>query len=237
MSIHGAIRELADQMGVDYFGVADLAPAHAFIREQGGDRIAEFPLAVSLGIGLLHPIVDQLPNRAERGVAIDYRHHGYDVVNLRLDRAASRIGSRLQRAGHRVLPVPASRILDQDKLCGSFPHKLGAHLAGLGWIGKSCLLVTPDNGPRVRWATVLTDAPLTVTGGPMEERCDTCEECVTACPVNAFTGRNFRADEPREMRYDASKCDRYFVKLIEKDPEVAVCGMCLYSCPYGKTAE
>ncbi len=37
-------------------------------------------------------------------------------------------------------------------------------MAGLGRIGKSCLLITPEAGPRVHWATVLTDAPMQVTG-------------------------------------------------------------------------
>ena len=43
---------------------------------------------------------------------------------------------------------------------GHLSHKLVAHLAGLGRIGRSCLLLTPGAGPRVRLATVLTNAPL-----------------------------------------------------------------------------
>jgi epoxyqueuosine reductase QueG len=104
----------------------------------------------------------------------------------------------------------------------------------LGWIGKSCLLITPDMGPRVRWATVLTDAPLIKTGEPMPEHCGDCKECVDICPVHAFTGQPFRENQPREIRYDASKCDRYFAMMREKDAELAVCGLCLYVCPYGK---
>jgi epoxyqueuosine reductase QueG len=33
-------------------------------------------------------------------------------------------------------------------------------LAGLGWIGKSCSLISPHFGPRLRLVTVLTNAPL-----------------------------------------------------------------------------
>jgi len=66
--------------------------------------------------------------------------------------------------------------------------------------------------------------------------CGECEECVRACPVGAFTGRDFQPDEPREARFDAAACDRYFKSLKQKG-RVAVCGMCLYICPHGMKQE
>ncbi len=234
MELEPRVKELADQMGVDYLGVADLFPAREAILEQGGQLIASYPRAISVGIALLQTIVDELPGRAERAVAISYRHHAYEVVNQRLDMIASCLGSLLQKAGHRALPISATKQVDDERLCASFSHKLAAHLAGLGWIGKSCMLVTPTRGPRVRWTTVLTDAPLRITGSPTEERCEDCVQCVEICPVRAFTGEAFREGEPREARYDAAKCKRYFSQLKQKDPDAAVCGMCLYVCPYGR---
>lgn len=228
------IRELADSMGADFFGVAELAPARDAILSQGGEVIGAFPRAISIGIALPHPIVDQLPRRQERAVAINYRHHGYDVINQRLDLITSRLASVLQRESHKALPIPASKRIDGERICGAFSHKMGAHLAGLGWIGRSCLLITPEVGPRVRWATVLTNAPFFATGRSMEERCGECRECVDICPVRAFTGKSFREEEPREVRYDAGKCDRYLEAMKKKDPELAVCGMCLYVCPHGR---
>jgi epoxyqueuosine reductase QueG len=228
------IRETAETSGADYCGVADLSRAHEAILAQGGPLIAAFPRAVSVGIILPHAIVDQLPQRADRAVAVSYRHHAYDVINQRLDLLVSQVSSKLQSEGFHALPIPASKRVDNDRICAAFSHKLAAHLAGLGWIGKSCLLVTPEAGPRVRWATVLTDAPLPVTGRPMEERCRGCDRCVEICPVQAFTGAAFRESEPREKRYDAGKCDRYFGEMRAKDPDVAVCGLCLFVCPFGK---
>jgi len=228
------ITKIAETWGADFYGVADLSSAHDAILAQGGPLIAAFPRAISFGIVLPHSIVDQLPDRADRAVAVSYRHHAYDVVNERLDLLVSRVGSMLQREGHRALPIPASKRVDDERICAAFSHKLAAHLAGLGWIGKSCLLVTPGEGPRVRWATVLTDAPLSITGEPMEEGCSSCNQCVEICPVHAFTGAAFRASEPREERYDAGKCDRYFGAMRAKDAAMAVCGLCLYVCPYGR---
>jgi epoxyqueuosine reductase len=234
MDLENKLFDSAMTWGADYFGVADLTPARDTILEQGETEIAEYPRSISIGIALFHPIVNQLLRRPDRMVAVSYRSHCYDVINVRLDQIISRLSSVLQREGHRAFPVPASKRVDDDRICAIFSHKLSAHLAGLGWVGKNCLLITPDMGPRVRWATVLTDAPLAATGRPMDERCGDCRECVDICPVRAFTGQPFREEEPRSARFDAGKCDRYFSKMKEKDAETAVCGLCLYTCPYGR---
>ncbi len=232
-NLNQQLRNLASINGVDYFGIADLSQAYAAILEQGGSFMASFPFSISIGISLLNPIVELLPQRNEKAVRVSYRHHAYDIVNLRLDIAASIISGHLQQSGFRALPIPSSKRVDNERICASFSHKLGANLAGLGWIGKSCLFITPERGPRVRWATILTDAPLESTGEMRQEQCRDCRECIDICPTQAITGRPFRANEPREARYDARKCDRYFDSLEEKN-EIAVCGLCLYVCPYGR---
>jgi epoxyqueuosine reductase len=234
MDIKQELHKIVKTWGVDYFGVADLSLAYDAILEQGGPVIASYPRAVSVGIELMHAIVDQLPQRDNRAVAINYRQHGYEIINQRLDYLASQIGSWLQRQGYQALPIPSSKRVNDEKICAAFSHKLAAHLAGLGWIGKSCLLVTPEAGPRVRWVSVLTDAPLKVTEQPMEERCGSCRECLEICPVQAFTGEPFRPSEPREKRYKADLCDRYFALMKAKDAEAAICGLCLYVCPHGR---
>jgi epoxyqueuosine reductase len=233
MTLDTELKEWAVAWGADFWGVADLSLAHAAIVAQGGVLVADMTRAISVGIGLFHTIVDQLPQRAERAVATSYRHHCYDVINRRLDDITSRLGGCLQRAGYRAVPVPASVQVDDERMSALFSHKLAAHLAGLGWIGKSCLLITPEVGPRARWATVLTDAPLSASGRPMDDRCGNCRQCVDLCPVAAFTGQPFRPGESREVRFDARKCDQYFDRMQQVEPW-AVCGLCLYVCPYGR---
>ena len=225
--------EFAREQGADFFGVADITPAEEFIKNQGGDLVSGYPRAVSLGIILVNAIVDQLPQRFERSVALNYRHHAYDIINLRLDLISSRISSLIQNEGYNALPIPASERYDDNELCAVFSHKLAANMAGLGWIGKSCLLITPEFGPRVRWSTILTDAPLKPAGEPLENGCGECTECVDTCPVSAFTGENFRSYENREVRYDARKCEKYF-KVMEDAGKIPVCGLCIYNCPKGK---
>jgi epoxyqueuosine reductase len=226
------IRAMVREEGADYCGVADLSVAKDAVLEQGGPQIASYPRAISIGIRIFDEIVDLLPSR-ERWVSISYRQSTYDVINSRLDQLASRVASELQREGHRAMPIPASKRFDSERLCAAFSHKMAAHLAGLGWIGKSCLLVTPDHGPRVRWVTVLTDAPLEPTGEGMEPKCGSCHKCVDACPVHAFTGRQFDPQEPRSARYDAHMCEAYFDELEARGDE-ATCGLCVAVCPRGK---
>lgn len=232
MQIDVALRDMVLQEA-DFYGVADLEPVRREMSSLGYTTFEKYPRGISIGIGLVNDIVDLVPKRDERWAAATYRSHGYDVVNAQLNQMALMVARKLESSGHHALPVSASGRVDDDRICGLISHKMVAHLAGLGWIGKSCLLVTPERGPRVRWITVLTDAPLAPTGKPMEQRCGDCHECVDTCPVSAFTGRNFVDGEPRSARFDAAKCDSYFT-LMEKEREVASCGMCLYICPHGR---
>jgi epoxyqueuosine reductase len=230
--LQGRVREEALALGADFFGVADLAPAREFVAQRGGEMVAQFPRAVSVGVMMPSTIVDQIVRHDDKAALIAYRSHSYDILNIRLNQIASRLASLLQHEGYQAFPIAAAERANGEDMYGLLSHKLAAHLAGLGWIGKSCLLVTPEVGPRVRWASVLTDAPL-APGQPMAERCGTCTECVDICPPHAFTGRNFFSDEPREARYDADKCHAY-LRQRKEYIGVRVCGLCVYVCPYGR---
>jgi hypothetical protein len=108
MDTYSRIGSVTASSGCEFLGVADLAIAEQFIREQGGVSVAGFPKAVSIGIALPNTIVDQLPNRADPAVAANYRSHAYEVINERLNMAASRATGVLQRQGYKALPIPAS---------------------------------------------------------------------------------------------------------------------------------
>lgn len=184
-----ALRDFHAELNLDLFGVADLAKAHDFITAQGGDLMSRFPRAISIGVRLSDAVVDELYRHEEPSAIYSYRGL-YNTVNSILDAAAVLVAKKTQEEGFRAYPIPASQTVNPRKLEGAFSHKLAAHLAGLGWIGKSCLLITPENGPRVRLATVLTDAPLEA-GTPPSDRCGDCRECVEICPAKAFTGVPF----------------------------------------------
>ncbi len=216
----------AVRRGADLVGVADLAPAREAVLSQGGPRVAPFPRAVSIGMRLSDAVVDDHQPTESHG-ASPYWPHVYGVVSPSLDLIANDVARWLAARGHRTLAVPASMPYDTKRLQGIFSHKLGAHLAGLGWIGKSCLLLTEPFGPRVRFATVLTDAPLE-TGAPHDRGCGSCKACVDACPVGAFTGVEFKVTDDLAVRFDTQACKEY--------RKTHACGVCVASCPKGMVA-
>jgi epoxyqueuosine reductase QueG len=232
------IEGLAVADGLHSLGVADLAePAvQAEIARQGGAYIAGFPRAVSLVHRLQDSLVDPLPmHHRDPGLARLYEFHVYKVVNARLDDVAESVATTLQRAGHRALPVPTSLSVDDAGRRGIVSHKLIARQAGLGWIGRNCLLVTPEAGPRVRLATVLTDAPLP-PDAPGDRSCGACHICVRACPAAAFSGRRFSPEDPLAARMDVEACDRYR-QAAKQDSGVTICGVCVSVCPHGRPGD
>ena len=234
MGLDRRIKQAAEESGADFYGVADLSPAYDAILAQGGGEIASYPRAISIGVALSNDIVDRLSPRPDRETAKLYRHHSYVEVNGRLGEIAGKLAAVLTELGYRALPLSASTEEEDERLSAAFSHKIAAHLAGLGWIGKSCLLVTPTMGPRVRWATALIDAPLETAGDVMKQRCGSCSRCVDICPPKAFTGRDFDPSEPRQSRYDACACDDHFKTLDAQDADSSVCGLCLWVCPFGR---
>jgi epoxyqueuosine reductase len=224
------LESLARDMGTTHFGIADLTSARQRVSEQGGDFLAQFPRAVSHGFVLTDGIVDTLVDHDNIPALYTYRHYVYQTVNPRLDSISLTLAQALDKAGFQAYVVPASQTVDRTRLVGVFSHKLAAHLAGLGWIGKSAMLITPGHGPRVRWGTVLTDAPLEA-GRPVDENCRDCDECVKGCPAHAFTGQAFDQPRLRSEIFAAEACDRY---LRERETFRRVCGMCVYICPLGR---
>lgn len=234
-SFYDELETFAREQGVDYFGVADITPARDYIARCGGQIIAGFPRAISIGITLFDGLIEMIEPEAVYQTS-PYIHHIYNVVTPRLDDISLNLGLRLRKKGYSALPVPHGM---SGRCTSILPYKLPAYLAGHGWIGKSCLLVTPDHGPRVRFSAVLTDAPLRL-GKPLKKDCGDCTVCVDACPVRAFTGRAFHPHEPREARFDATRCEIYRGNEKEAGSEMKrsgkryACGICVKVCPYGK---
>lgn len=143
----------------------------------------------------------------------------------------------LKGRGYRFLSIPP----DSDRRTGKFvsrlyelfSHKTAATCSGLGWVGKSGLIINKDYGPRLSWATVLTDAPFrpdSPAGGSM---CGDCDYCVRHCPSGAITGRQWSPGEPfREIvRYERCRSLKSARQGFGGKPN---CGLCVNICPYAR---
>jgi epoxyqueuosine reductase len=116
--------------------------------------------------------------------------------------------------------------------------KDAAVLAGIGVIGKSNLLITPDFGPRIRLRALLIDAPLDSSDSLEFDPCRECEmPCVQACPQMAFAqGAYSRPSCSGQMKKNENKAS-----MVEKKgtrvsfiPIIKYCRACELVCSVGK---
>ena len=221
--------ERARQWGADMTGVADTALL-AGIETRPADLLDGWPRAVCLGVRLADGVMDAVTD----GPTDLYAQH-YRKVNALLDDIATRLSGWLQANGAKALPIPASQILCEETFVSYLSHKAVGLAAGLGWQGKSLLLVTPRYGPRVRLVTVLTDLDLP-PDAPMKNRCGTCTRCTDACPAGAIKGA--RTDSHFAARSEAVDLDACVAQLNRfaqgQDAYKYLCGVCVTSCPWGR---
>jgi epoxyqueuosine reductase len=153
-----------------------------------------------------------------------------------LDDIAVRVSQFLQEAGARALPLPASQVLDKAEWYSYISHKAVAIAAGVGWQGKSLLVVNPKFGPRIRLVTILTDLFMR-PDKPIRNRCGKCSACAEACPAQAI--KNVNTDSHYADRVEALHFDRCVTKVTQEFAgrpfiESPICGVCISACPLGR---
>jgi epoxyqueuosine reductase len=231
MDFSASVIAFCHELGLDLVGFADLAPFKAAGACKPANLLEPFTIAISIAVHLDDDILDDIETRPSPAY-----NQAYIDANTKLDAAAARIEGWIREKGFKALMVPASKIIDDGRRFGSISHKAVAHAAGLGWQGKSLLLVTPDFGPRVRLATILTDMPLQ-PGTPEPNRCGRCRACTEACPAHAIRGIApiFYHATPSDG-VDLDKCDAK-LKEFAMLPGVtrSVCGVCVSVCPWGRS--
>jgi epoxyqueuosine reductase len=119
---------------------------------------------------------------------------------------------------------------------GPLLEKPIAAAAGLGWQGKSTILIEPKQGTWSFLANIVTTLDLPADA-PQKDRCGSCTRCIDACPTAAIHA-------PYQL--DASKCISYLT--IEHDGPIPLayreaigdrlygCDTCLDVCPWNKWA-
>jgi epoxyqueuosine reductase QueG len=208
-------------LGADLVGFCNVK---ALLPEEWQDT----PFAISLAIALEKEIISGISN----GPTLEY-YTEYRRVNAALNELGARIAAHLRQFGQTARELAATDVGIDDNLCTKLPHKTPATRAGLGWIGKSALLVTEEFGPGIRFTTVLTDMELPVGIPILASRCGLCNECVQSCPGKAMTGRNWDVSCVREDIFDARACRRAArAKAAKVGIPETICGICLAVCPF-----
>jgi len=211
------IERIAKELGADLVGFADLRKLKGIFTFPE-DMINEYPYGVSIAIGL--DKYGKYRNASEDDFAFPL-----------LDKIAHELKRHIESKGYSAKVIAADKRVAPNNILywhGEISHKAVAKTAGIGWIGRSTLLVTPALGPRVCLATVLTDMPLS-TGRPMENRCGNCRICISACPLDALRHSRFE-DHPRKVEdaIDVRKCGSFVNKTWRN---LDLCYECMLACP------
>src|SRR5437762_2569969 len=245
-SIKDEIIAHAKALGFDSCRVANaFAPAHAeefrsWLREGGAgemewmDRGAEKrcdPQQVLPGARSIITVAlnywqgaeksPQTPGRIARYAWGDDYH---DVMLKKLEELGAFLS---ELGGTQKCYVDTGPILERDH----------AAEAGIGWHGKSTMLIDPKLGTWFFLGEILTTLDLP-PDQPQQPRCGSCQRCITACPTGAITGPHL---------LDARRCISYLtIELkgsipLELRPligdRIYGCDDCLEACPWNRFAE
>ncbi len=112
-----------------------------------------------------------------------------------------------------------------------FAEKSFAQQAGLGWIGKNKLLISPRFGSFCFIGILLINREMNYDK-PMENKCGTCTRCINACPSKALNNGVL----------EARRCISYLTLETKKDVPLDLksqlngyikgCDICADVCPW-----
>jgi reductive dehalogenase len=151
---------------------------------------------------------------------------GYSAMAV----SAISVAEYLRRLGYQAIPSGNDTAL-------SIPLAVDA---GLGTMGRSGVLLTPEYGPFVRLCKVFTDLPLLpdTPRNSAEAYCAKCDRCVEACPAGAISDAPKPSFEitgpwnrPGVLRWavNGQRCLAFWER------NGTSCATCLAVCPYGSS--
>ncbi|MBQ1271537.1 MAG: epoxyqueuosine reductase [Clostridia bacterium] len=221
MDINLKIEELLrNEHGADIVGFADV------------DGLAPegYKYAVVAALVLPAKVIDEIPI----GPTPEYDEVYHDFNN-RLEQMAHAVADMLNEMGYRSAAwIGEKTTYDEMAFKTELPYKTVATRAGIGWVGKSDLLVTPQFGSAIRLTVALTDAPIVPSEPVTESRCGACTKCVEACPGKAIKNNLWYPGIELSELVDIPSCRKAARDLAEVTLgyRTTMCGRCFAACPY-----
>jgi epoxyqueuosine reductase QueG len=244
-----ALADMAKGMGASLVGVASAErfdgapPAH-----HPAELLPGAQAVVAFGIRILDRVMEwpellkgspfyPEPKRAEALRLCLYEKSGYQIINDHLNTIALRLATYLEDAGYPSLFFPTTNSGVPEEYAhvpAMFSHRHAAVRAGLGEFGLNNVVVTAKYGPRIRWNSVITTAPLTPSALLVAKTCNglACRECVQQCPGGALStlpeAEEHRVwlNPPARTQWDTCRSTRLATDCT---------GRCLRVCPTGRS--
>lgn len=208
------IKELAQSLGVGPMEFVKL-PRDLIFHEYGVLYDNAIILAMEMDIEKI--------NKAPSQETMDMVFETYDDLGI----AANKITEFLRKNGYAAQA--------DHPLGGLILFPPLAQKAGIGWVGKHGILITPEFGPRVRLAAIYTS----IQNLPFEESnqhewirdyCETCGICIKECPPKAILEEPIEQDTGQITYISQQPCFEYFTQFY-------CCSVCVKVCPFSKSTD
>ena len=221
MELADEIKRFLSDCGADLIGIGDM----------GGIENCNFKRGIAIAVALPKNIVTDL----QKAPTKEY-YNLYYALNKKLNGIVMAGEDFLKKKGFEAYAQTTERAKVTQNKCSKLPHKTVATKGGLGWIGKNCLLVTPQYGSAIRISSLLTNAPLKCDEPVNQSNCGTCNQCVVNCPAQALKDNLWTVGMQREKILDIEKCYKKQVEIMSKSTgiETDLCGKCFAVCAYTK---
>lgn len=222
--------------------MTDIASVVAVLKDSGFCEAAPLRYKGEIAVVGLFPYETQAADLPRESAAayIDVfaRKNHYREMVSRLKAAAVRLreGTGLGRDGIRIF------------VNSQLPEKEMAVAAGLGFCGKSTLLISPAAGVNTliggllfshaaeeRLFTAAERGALPETVQPLRapaRGCGACSACIDACPVGALSEKGL--DRSRCLQSLASRAGRVPEELLSRWDILYGCSRCRDACPYNR---
>lgn len=224
--LYEKIEAVAHESGAELVGFADMAPLKGM--PAGDETFLEYPSAITFAVEIPKDAVHASLKKPSEEI-----RSAYKMCNKKLNEIGEKVSKILIEEGYEAKYANPAQRLDPANLLGPVSQKAIALAAGLGWIGRSGLLITDKFGPRQRMAAVVTDMPVSRKAVPAENKCGDCTECVDKCALKILKTCDYEGFPAcRDEVIDWEKCGKYETRLIGDGsvPEKA-CGRCIAVCP------
>jgi len=219
MYYNDVIKEFFHNLGVPLVGFADLAPI---------DQEARHSLRYGISIALPH--YNETLEKIAAGASVE----ALCAVNARNKEIKD-----ISVSGEEFIKSQGFKAISQANVKRNadfktpLSHKTIATLAGVGYIGKSGLLVTSEYGPAVRLSSILTDMPFKTGKPTTDSGCGECRTCVDVCPGGALLNHLWSVGSERSDIMDLRLCNEEIKRRQEMYDVTgdAICGLCVAVCP------